>query len=151
MISENRFNSSATKAVVTVALTLAFLAVTFLIFAFAEEPCITCRANVAYAARYSAIAEYYATATARAMDFGFLDHELMYAGGYGLRPAAAAARGADFDFLDHELTSAGGYGLRPIATVERGADFDFLDHELMFAGDYALCATATTGGACASR
>ena len=88
MTSERKLNSSATKAVVTIALTLAFLAVTFLIFASAEEPCITCRANAVYAARYSAMAETYANAIVRGADFDFVDHEMMFAGGYALGPVA---------------------------------------------------------------
>jgi hypothetical protein len=44
---------------------------------------------------------------------------MMYAGGYGLRPAAAVEKGADFDFLDHELRYAGGYSLSLAAVVER--------------------------------
>jgi len=79
-----------------------------------------------------------ASAAARSASFDFLDHELRYAGGYGLHPAATTARGAEFDFLDHELRVAGGYGLRAVAVGARGADFDFLDHELRYAGGYAL-------------
>jgi hypothetical protein len=74
----------------------------------------------------------------READFAFLDHELRYAGGYGLRPAAAVEKGAEFSFVDHELAYAGGYGLRPAAAVEKGADFDFLDHELRYAGGHAV-------------
>ncbi|MGD9002021.1 MAG: hypothetical protein PVF04_05085, partial [Anaerolineae bacterium] len=51
---------------------------------------------------------------------------------------AAAEKGAEFSFVDHELRYAGGYGLRPAAAVEKGADFDFLDHELRYAGGYAV-------------
>jgi hypothetical protein len=67
----------------------------------------------ASAARYTAMAEYYAA-------------------------AAPAERGAGFDFVDHELRFAGGYALA--APAERGAGFDFVDHELRFAGGYALTA-----------
>jgi hypothetical protein len=81
-----------------------------------------------------------AAAVGRGADFDFLDHELRVAGGYAL--VAAAERGTGFDFLDHELMYAGGYALRPAAGAERGADFDFLDHELRYAGSYALAATA---------
>ncbi|MBN1247838.1 MAG: hypothetical protein JXC32_09280 [Anaerolineae bacterium] len=83
-----------------------------------------------------------AAALIRGADFDFVDHELRYAGGYGLGPAPAAARGAAFDFLDHELRYAGGYGLVPEPRVERGADFDFLDHELRYAGGYGFAPIA---------
>jgi hypothetical protein len=75
----------------------------------------------------------------RGADFDFLDHELVVAGGYALRPAATVERGADLDFMDHELRYAGGYGL---VAAERDAGFSFLDHELRYAGGYALAATA---------
>ena len=72
--------------------------------------------------------------------FGFLDHELAYAGGYGL---VAAGGEAGFDFLDHELAYAGGYGL--VAGAGE-AGFDFLDHELAYAGGYGLVAQEEQGG-----
>lgn len=79
----------------------------------------------------------------RGAAFDFLDHELAYAGGYGLRPVPNVLRGEEaFYFSDHELAYAGGYELRPFALVARGEAFDFLDHELAHAGAYGLCAAA---------
>lgn len=60
-------------------------------------------------------APYEDVARVRGADFYFQDHELKYAGGYGLSPAKAIVTGADFDFIDHELRYAGAYGLRPAA------------------------------------
>ena len=77
------------------------------------------------------------SAAERAADFDFADHELRYAGGYVLSPAAVG-KGADFDFADHELRYAGGYALSPAATVGKGAEFDFVDHELRYAGGYSV-------------
>lgn len=78
----------------------------------------------------------------RGAGFDFADHELRYAGGYGLRPASAVLRGADFDFVDHEFRYAGSYGLR-VSAAPRGVDFDFLDHELRYAGGYGLIPVAS--------
>jgi hypothetical protein len=75
-------------------------------------------------------------AVGREAGFDFLDHELAYAGGYGL--VAAGERAVGFAFLDRELAYAGGYGL--VAAGERAAGFDFLDHELRYAGGYGLVA-----------
>ena len=172
MIGKNLVSNSATKAVVTTALVLGFLAVT-LVPASAAEPCFRC--NEAYSARYTALAEYYDAPAAVERDaaFDFVDHELMYAGGYGLLPGVTAERDAAFDFVDHELMYAGGYDLlpgvaaesgascdfvevehemmyaggyavRPGIMPERGADFDFVDHELMYAGGYGLRPGAMT-------
>ena len=80
----------------------------------------------------------------RGADFSFLDHELKYAGGYALRPAAGVERGADFDFIDRELKVAGGYGL--VAVAERETGFDFLDRELACAGGYSLVAAEREAG-----
>lgn len=78
----------------------------------------------------------------RGVDFDFVDRELAYAGDYVLRRVAGVVRGADFDFIDHELAYAGDYGLRRVAGVVRGTDFDFIDRELAYAGGYGLCASA---------
>ena len=134
MTSESSINRSAGRAVVTIGLIVGLLALTF-VSASADTPCIECRANAAYGARLSALAEQQAAAASVAN------------AAYAARLGALAERGVavatpvirtSFDFLDHELMSAGGYALRPAVPVARGADFDFLDHELMFAGGYAL-------------
>lgn len=94
--------------------------------------------SVADVIEYEDKAQLQVDARLRGAEFTFVDHELQYAGAYGLSPAAAVEKGADFAFVDHELAYAGGYGLEPAATAARGADFDFADHELRYAGGYDL-------------
>jgi hypothetical protein len=86
-----------------------------------------------------------ADVAARRADFDFVDHELRYAGGYGLRLSTVGARGEAFDFADHELRYGGGYGLRLSTVGARGAAFDFADHELRYAGGYGLVAVDSDG------
>jgi hypothetical protein len=62
----------------------------------------------------------------------------------------AVLREVGLDFADHELRYAGGYGLSPAAEAERAADFDFVDHELRYAGGYSLSLPAPSRGAQAS-
>ena len=131
-----------TKSLKPTSVTMTILAAGLIlgIVAIAVLPAVTRSAAVVTENEYSVPPGIGASTAAaeRGADFEFLDHELMVAGGYGLRPATAAKRGTDFDFLDHELVLAGGYGLRLAAAAERGADFYFLDHELMVAGGYTL-------------
>ena len=131
-----------TKSLKPTSVTMTILAAGLIlgIVAIAVLPAVTRSAAVVTENEYSVPPRIEASTAAaeRGTDFDFLDHELMIAGGYGLRPATAAKKGTDFDFLDHELMRAGAYGLRPAAAADRGTDFDFLDHELVFAGGYGL-------------
>ena len=134
MIGENRFSNPTIRAVVTIALIVGFLAVAF-VSVSADDPCIPCLANEASAARYTAPAEYYA-AGATAANQAYAARYTLLAEHFAA--AATVERGAECNFVDHELMYAGGYSPIPGFMVERGADFDFVDHELMYAGGYTL-------------
>jgi hypothetical protein len=133
-----------------------------------DVPCTVC-ADASDPVQYTYLAAR-AAAVVRGADFDFLDRELRYAGGYGLRPVARVARGADFDFLDHELRYAGGYTLRPAIvaglTIDDASDpiqYTFLaarsaaEREASIAASAARyeamaeCYAARIGGVCALR